>query len=416
MGFENNLITTIFSSSIMSSVLWNDQLFDFSSHKFNVSGGIVDNEPPKLVSLEFERRRIRAPHNLKVKIHATDDASGVNYVSIGIVRDVNGKYENVPSATSPFFCKQTIKVLEYICEGNIHISQFFSEGKYIVSRVELYDKAGRIGRYAIETEDFNNGEIRLDKEYSFEVFDVFRYDLITSTTDKELVSKIKNAQDGANIAINSMIDSIVKKEVFEAIKNTTKTIFIEASGITWVFNGKDITNPKDIDTKVIIALLHDDKLKDEFEEVFEKAIVINFAKNGSLPGKSLVRIKADYVFADYIGENDLFVFHYNGNKKFNAVANSIDLTDDGYYEFYINRNSEFIITNEKPDDAFITEDDSMLLLNEIAEIDKSGEGKVKKYIIIVVGIIIGTALGIFIIIKRKIIFRRFLFVNTEKED
>ena len=118
---------------------------------------------------------------------------------------------------------------------------------------------------------------------------------------KDLTELDKNNEYGDKaLTAASTDDSIIKSEVFEAIKDTNKTIYIESNGIQWVFNGKNIKSPKDIDTRITLSKIDTDVLKEKIGNFVNKGIVVNFKDNGELPGVALVKIKTDYALRDYL--------------------------------------------------------------------------------------------------------------------
>ena len=260
--------------------------------------------------------------------------------------------------------------------------------------------------------DVLNENVKFDKVTLFEVVDSDFYDLVTSTTDKYLISKISEANDNAKIGINAVDDSIIKSEVFQTIKGTNKTIYIESNGIQWVFNGKKINTPKDVDTKITLNVLDDDVLKDKLGKYIDKGIVINFEDNGELPGVALVKIKTDYALRDYIGTSNLQVYHYNksDDQMFDEVANDISLTKDYDLEFYISHNSSFIISNKKVDEKLVSNSKKDLKINEdnfndglSTDNDNKSENSLFIYIAYIIGglALIGLIVCIIVLVKRK---------------
>ena len=209
-------------------------------------------------------------------------------------------------------------------KGDIKINQYANVGKYKLATIRLYRQDNKEPYYYVYTNDLGDkydqnaktGDLELDLE--FEVYANNTPDVITGTQAENLLESIKNAKDDAIIYVDATNDSIIKKEVFEAIKDTNKELHIESSGIEWIFKGKDIINPKQIDTSISVLFDYNYN-KTNMKDYIDKSVVILFKDNGELPGISTIRIKLDYVFRSYIG-NKIYVYYYDENSKFEDVT------------------------------------------------------------------------------------------------
>lgn len=67
---------------------------------------------------------------------------------------------------------------------------------------------------------------------------------------------------------------------------------------------------------------------------------INFADNGELPCKTIVRIKPDYATRNIIGAKGLYLFYVDGD-KYTKISEGIEMNEDDYYDFVITHNSEY---------------------------------------------------------------------------
>lgn len=349
------------------------------------------NKEWKISNIDFKYKKLVAPSVYEIGLKLNENIDYINQVNISI-----GLKSEEGSNYTVFLFKDD----DGYFRGHIDVNQFFNVGVYELKHawVILND----------DKDDYVDEEIKMKKTELFEVVEDTTYDVVTSTTDKEIISKITEAKDNAKIAISSFNDSVIKKEVFESIKGTNKTIYIESNGIQWVFNGKDIVNPKDIDVSVEINYLYNDELADEIKEILGNSIVINFNKNGKLPGKTLVRVKTDYALRDYLGIENLQVYYYNGAEvqMFDSVANNISMTEDGYLEFYIDHNSSFVISNEKVNDKYVSNNLEDLSLNDetivIEETDEDNNNNNNALLYNIIGIsLIAVATIIIVIIKKK---------------
>ena len=201
------------------------------------------------------------------------------------------------------------------------------------------------------------GDLPLPVMLSFQIVNNRPANLATNTANPNLVHDIIDQPDDAVIIINYDTGSDIGGDVFDAIRGTDKTIILQGNGIEWVFDGNDIMAPKNIDTDVIIN--HIDQfhginanlIADIVHDV--PTIVLSFAENGVLPGKALIRIKADYTFRSYVGSENLYVYYFDRTEnKLVQVAADLKVSGvDSYIEFEIFHNSDFVITKGEIDTA-----------------------------------------------------------------
>lgn len=212
-----------------------------------------------------------------------------------------------------------------------------------VDAVSLFDNNNNISRY--NTDDLPN-------QVSFLVKNIDKDnptgDIITSTNNANLVEDIQNMAEGSTAHIYYGNGATISADVFEAIKGQNKTIALKSDGIEWIFNGQDVTdeNIKKIDlTTSIEAKWNSDSDAAEGIDWEQNALILSFAENGKLPAPATIRIKADWVFKDAVGTENLYVYYYdNTTKEYVQVAADLTITKDEYLEFTIDHNSDFVIT------------------------------------------------------------------------
>lgn len=291
-------------------------------------------------------------------------------------------------------------------KGDIKINQYVKEGKYKLATIRLYRKDKIKPYYYVYTNDLGNkydqsaktGDLEFDLE--FEVYANNIPDVITGTQAENLLESIKNAKDDAIIYVDATNNSIIKKEVFEAIKDTNKELHIESSGIEWIFKGKDITNPKQIDTSISVLFDYDYN-KTNMKDYIDKSVVILFKDNGELPGISTIRIKLDYVFRSYIG-NKIYVYYYDENSKFEDVTGKeLEISENGYFEFNIKHNSTYIMSSNKPDSKYISESKELVKINTDIKEKKDNVDYKLIYISLVVVAVLIIVIAIIINLNNK---------------
>ena len=365
--------------------------------KFTVSNGFDTVPEVKISKIDYTYRKLVAPNVFKIVLNLEDSANAIYNakLSIALKKDAN---KNSNWSNDKYIEAYLYKDKNGNLTGYADIDQFNDIGVYYLADISFnYSYSGR-------NSVVDSKNIKFDKVDLFEIIEDTSFDVITSTTDKELVEKIKKAKDDAKIAINSTSSPVVTKDVFDAIKDTNKTIYIETGGIQWVFNGNDIEITKDIDTSVIINYLYNDDINENLKDIVNKGLVINFKKNGKLPGKALIRVKTDYALRDYIGIENLHVYHYKrkDGKIFDGVANNVSMTEDGYLEFYINHNSTFVISSNEVDSKYVSDSVSELALNDNSVISNNSNDSNNNVIIIsVICVVIVLLIVLLLIVKRK---------------
>lgn len=71
---------------------------------------------------------------------------------------------------------------------------------------------------------------------------------------------------------------------------------------------------------------------------------IEFANNGLLPCKALIRVKPEYATRALFGAKDLSLYYSDGD-TYSLVEKNIDIDEENYYNFNITHNSEYLLTN-----------------------------------------------------------------------
>ena len=150
----------------------------------------------------------------------------------------------------------------------------------------------------------------------------------------------------AIITINANNSPIINKELFEMIKSTDKTLTIDYQNIRWVFSGRDIINPKAIEVSVKLEEFLANNASALKNIITTKSALLEFTNNGDLPGKTLIKINSKDV-EKYFDSEVLYVYYYDeANDNILKVAMEVQ-KNDGFFEFYINHDSKYILTSEK---------------------------------------------------------------------
>jgi hypothetical protein len=320
--------------------------------KVNGSSDNTDSYKVEITEMKYEYKKLVAPSVYEMKLKVSDNTKLIDRADITIYKN-----DNTSKGYQMFLEMDSNGYLS----GSLDINQFMEPGAYYIKKISLYNskdlKANVIEKI--------NSSLKYDKVKIFELSDNNFYDIVSSTTDKDLIKKIKESDDTAKIAISSSNSTLVSKDVFEAIMNTNRIVYIESNGIQWVFSGKNITNPKDIDVNTSIAYVYNDELYDVIGDYVENGIVVHFADNGELPGLARIRVKTDYVLRDYLGSNvSVYLYNKNDSYLFDSIAFNVSANDNGYFEFITNHNSMYVLSNRVIDEKVVSSDDSILKLND----------------------------------------------------
>lgn len=174
---------------------------------------------------------------------------------------------------------------------------------------------------------------------------------------EDSIKDITESGEKTEITINATGNAIISKEIFKAIKGTNKNLIIKYNDNEFTFNGKDITDIKDIDAKITISCISDDET---FDIINNNGYIIKFANNGKLPGKATIRLKTTEEMHDFFGNNKIYLYYYDEtSQKFTLISKNIT-SNNGYYEFTINHNSKYILTDTEIDSTTVEVDSNIV--------------------------------------------------------
>ena len=346
-------VETTYHQQYLAHSSLNEEMQDYKFTILKQEDYVVDNEKPELVDVRLNKNSFPIPSYAKVEVEAKDN----NKLAPTAQVVFKGKEKKISA---------TLHLDEdNIYRGNLEINQYNEVGEYTLAEVLLSDAYGNDNLYMNYDHKYKDSDLTIDLKFT--LTSKFEPTITTSTIAKDLIDVIKNAPEGADIAIDANGDSIVKKEVFEAIKGTDKNIFIESNGIEWIFLGNDITKEiKDID--VTTAVYFDYDYKDvNVKDYVDKSIVIKFASNGELPGVATIRVKLDYTLRDYIGDK-VYVYYLDENEKeerkfIEVTGDELLQNENGWFEFKINHNSTYILSTKKPEEKYINNSVELLEIN-----------------------------------------------------
>lgn len=392
--FYNTRLTSVETSyhqSYLKNSSINEEIEDYKFTIEKQDDYVADHEKPELVSVKLNKNSFPVPSYAKVELEAKDN------VKLGPTAQVvfKGKEKKISS---------TLHLdNDNIYRGSLEINQYTELGEYTLVEVLLSDANGNDNLYMNYDNKYKDSDLNIDLKFT--LTSKYEPDVTTSTIAKDLIDVIKNAKDGAEIAIDANGDPLVKKEVFDAIKDTDKNILIESNGIEWIFLGRDITKEtKDID--VTTAIYYDYNYEPvDVKNYVDKSLIIKFVSNGELPGVATIRIKLDYTLRDYIGDK-VYVYYldeHNEKMFIEVTGDELLQNDNGWFEFKISHNSTYILTNSKPEEKYINNDVELLKINnkELAEKRIQTKRSSNKPLIVLFGIMVIIVFGLAVVLEMK---------------
>lgn len=367
---KNGLITSYkYTNGGGGTLDLNYNNIEIGTYDIIIDGEEVKPNVPILEKVSEINNTYYAPSilNIYLKVISNNEPS-----SIDLIYDEYNENYSFEDYMKPATMLSTMKCIkgnygEYNFKCSLDIDQYFKQTKYVILEIWIHDNFGNFNEYRIKTDDlpiqttnFSTKTSSLN-EIIFNVIPNSEDKYVTSTTAINALDKINSAPDNATISVDSTNSSIVKKEFFDAIKGTNKTLSIETNGIMWIINGKDIIyETKDIDVSSNVQSLGELSDNELFNKIFDKALIINFAKNGLLPGKFKIRVKPSYTFRKYLGEKEkLNIYYYDENNSktresiFDIIASNSRLINNDYYEFYLIHNSKYILSNSEISTKYI---------------------------------------------------------------
>lgn len=315
---------------------------------------VPDSTPPVLKNVSLSVKKVDAPGRVEVLVDAEDNVSGLDSGSVFFTCDATEK--TISSYVRAWEWDDTYENRIPYPDGKLHgtleLSQYIETGTFVVNKVKLVDEADNTSWYYQGSYDGPLPDpVKAVELYVFNTVP----DVSTSVSKPDFVDAIKNAPDESYIAADYSGNATMPKEAFNAIAGTDKTIDLVSEGITWRFEGSDITEEiKDIDLNVDIQKVED--TSGSSGEAIEEnlngnpGIVMKFPENGTLPGKATIQIKVDYAMREYLGsETGLYVYYYNNQTgELELIQGDLKVVNDTYVEFTITHCSYYVLTTALP--------------------------------------------------------------------
>ena len=335
----------------------------------------LDEVAPIVTQVTLDQTSVNAPGKLYVTVDVQDD-SAITAIGLEFYTLMNGRYRSngfINSGELEKISDGRYKVGYYITEqartsvyyiGMITVVDVYNNASCYVNYTDISETANRTQYYQDEKGYYlHNSRNHTDKCYIYQgqtlsVTAEFDVELETSLSNPNLVEDLKNISDGKAVLINVKNPSVAqgneesficKKEIFDAIKGTNKTIIFNHFDFQWVFYGKDIVEKtKDIELSIFVTRHSWEELQGNVHEELH----VNFADNGILPGKANVRVRSDIIKTLFDSGNELFLFYINdgvyelqenGNVEVNTFMESY------WCCFDVTHNSEYAVSDVMKD-------------------------------------------------------------------
>lgn len=232
--------------------------------------------------------------------------------------------------------------------------------------------------------------------------DTSKYVFSNEKYGKDVIDTLNKLDDDAIVVVDANTMPLIDEGVFSFIRDTKRTLIIEYQDSQWIFNGLDINNPKVVDVRTILTkLTKDSDYYNSFlkENVQGPSAMLQFSENGDLPGKTLIKIDKASVDTLLNNPDNIYVYYYKEDTdQLVKVAMEIQ-SNDGFYEFYINHNSKYIMTTKEIVTDIVSEDVDMLSLNHQLVIQQQQQ---QMPILYILGTVCGIlAMGLVIVLGRK---------------
>lgn len=312
-----------------------------------------DVQDPEIDYVKILTSEVVKPDVARVEVHAIED---------DVIDDIR-VYLYTYQGNDMYYCGNIIRPDKgtgtYVIE--IPITTDVVSGVYRVGQIDITDKAGNVSQYfeGWPKEGYSKNEqgsyikgFGSDRKKAYiasgadtmTVKDEFDVAFEMGLSNPALLRSVQGLKEGETGQI--LIDSTktIKSEIFAAIKGKDVNLAIFSRDYRWLFNGKDITDPKDIalevtleDTREMIAGENHNVLK------------VIFADNGVLPGSAEVRVRSDF-FKRY-QDHGMNLYYWNPEHNAAQIERDTDVAvkEDGADRwgcFHVKHNSTFLVVDE----------------------------------------------------------------------
>ncbi|MBR0457456.1 MAG: fibronectin type III domain-containing protein [Firmicutes bacterium] len=320
------------------------QFFNNSEDEYviNVINSTADATYPVINSIELQTHSITLPGVLHIKVdfEETDNPYWIGFSfrneeghEIGFMKELS----SIESGQHTF---------------DFLINPFEESGTYSLLSAAIEDKMGNHTVYCLNKEDFEGisaqhfmdlSTICENRELILKsAFEVSFYK--SSGAISSLLESINNAEEGSVGIIDCRTNTIIPKEVFEAIAGKNITLVFQDEDIQWVFEGLKVKKEKckDID---LATNIHGENGKNLGYVDDSEVLVIDFMDNGELPGEATVRISDAFISAKYMGGTKHLMLSYVDGNCITVEDTNVIIEEDEAAVLKITHNSRYILSS-----------------------------------------------------------------------
>lgn len=316
-----------------------------------------DDVAPIIETITMQTHTVKKPGVLPIHLKFAE-ADELKMITV-YLRRLGGTEQDILNYTKEYATKESKSEITL----KMPIATDTVSAEYYVERIELKDYSGNERMYfndAVETGyGEKDGKAFMDDHYDDTVIayfaenkaivveDEFDVAFELSLSNKKLLNKINSMEEGKTGRIYIDGKGIATKDLFEAIKGKDKTLVFYKDSYQWVFNGKDVSSPKDIKLKIKMEMVDGTEYNGP-----KQLLQIDFEDNGELPGKANVRIKSDYVYEVYELSEAMYLYYLNPDSEKLEYEKSSDIEyildgTDHWCQFDITHNSTYMVSSEK---------------------------------------------------------------------
>ena len=328
------------------------QYFDFSDQIITVTEDVPSNSSHARNKLKLNLNTKKAATGEKINLEVDYSGYyGIEYMLLSFTNENDNSKLNV-------YVKEIYGNPYFIIPSNATVGNY----KFNYAKATLYSGEKELYRVKDKNLELKNGKFQIVQKE----FDSSEYSFNNEDYGKSVEHAIAKLDNDAIITVNANTSPIISKSLFKLIKDTNKVLFIEYGSSEWVFNGSDIRKPKSVDVRTVIENIKDSSNYNKFfkKHVNKHSAMVNFSNNGELPGKVLIKLDSRRLEKIIKGQKANIYYYQEGKKKFQKVAMEVQ-KNDGFYEFYIDHNSKYVVSSKKVKDSVVSKDESMLELNTV---------------------------------------------------
>ncbi|MBR0381927.1 MAG: InlB B-repeat-containing protein [Eubacterium sp.] len=315
-----------------------------------------DENPPVIKGFHIDTPTVIRPGIIKVTVDVSDD-TGIAFAGCQLCKEGDTS-SWIYSDEQNFNEKETDRSVTF----KLPVGSGGDPGKFYISNMVFKDFSGNKTTYNTRYSNGSPGkneygnyflhsdECDYEIEYPslIETRDEFDYAFEAGLNNPSLESMLAEMPEGQAAKVNLEYDNrLAPANLFRLIQGKDKKIVFGHGEYQWIFDGKKITNPKDVD--LTISTILESGVPYGVEDTI---ILINFANNGLLPGEATVRFKSDVLYDMHELKGSLYLYYVQPNTEELTFQENSDISyyidgSDHWCSFNITHNSSYIAAGQQ---------------------------------------------------------------------